>query len=367
MVWTQNYDPYNNALLSTLVAALPIVLLLGLLATGRVSAALAALIGLLAALAAAILAFQPIQVASPDGPGVLGWVNTMLSAAGYGAAFGLFPIGWIVLAAIFLYTLTVETGQFEIVKQSVLLVVGGSAHSGAIDRLLFRRVRGGRGGLRHAGGHLVGAAHGSGLSPAARGRLIIVGQYLAGGLRSAGHTHSHAGRSNRPGRGTSQRDGGKTTAVLLIAGTSLVGMGDGRLAGRARRLAGTRRLRRQLRPGAIPCGQLSRTLAGGCRRRSCVAGVPGRVPALLAAARDLAIPRREKRRLRKHSHPAADAVAQPTRDRFRLGAVGVADRIRLRLGSASGQKGTRSGRLPDASAGTPPDSRAHGPCRGQPA
>ncbi|HWG44555.1 MAG TPA: lactate permease LctP family transporter [Gemmataceae bacterium] len=120
MLWTQNYNPYDNALLSTLVAALPIVLLLGLLATGRVSAALAALIGLLAALAAAIFAFQPEQVLSPDGPGVVGWGNTVLVAAGYGAAFGLFPIGWIVLSAIFLYTLTVETGQFEIVKQSVL-------------------------------------------------------------------------------------------------------------------------------------------------------------------------------------------------------------------------------------------------------
>jgi lactate permease len=120
MVWTQNYDPYGNALSSTLLAALPIVLLLGLLATGRVSAARAALIGLLAALAAAIFAFTPVEAQTPDGPGLLAWGQTMLAAAGYGAAFGLFPIGWIVLAAIFLYSLTVETGRFEIVKQSVL-------------------------------------------------------------------------------------------------------------------------------------------------------------------------------------------------------------------------------------------------------
>ncbi|HEY7311846.1 MAG TPA: L-lactate permease [Gemmataceae bacterium] len=120
MVWTQNYDPFHDALYSTLVAALPVVLLLGLLATGRVSAALAALIGLLAAVTAAVFAFTPIAAQSPDGPGVAGWAGTVLSAAGYGAAFGLFPIGWIVLSAIFLYVLTVETGQFEIVKQSVL-------------------------------------------------------------------------------------------------------------------------------------------------------------------------------------------------------------------------------------------------------
>src|SRR5206468_11479517 len=50
---------------------------------------------------------------------VAAWTPPMLSAAAYGAAFGLVPIGWIVLAAIFLYSLTVETGQFEIVKHSV--------------------------------------------------------------------------------------------------------------------------------------------------------------------------------------------------------------------------------------------------------
>src|SRR5205807_8481654 len=51
--------------------------------------------------------------------GVAAWLAAMRGAMGYGAAFGLLPIGWIVLAAIFLYSLTVETGQFEIVKHSV--------------------------------------------------------------------------------------------------------------------------------------------------------------------------------------------------------------------------------------------------------
>src|SRR4051812_24924488 len=120
MVWTQNYDPLGSPWLSTLVAALPILLLLGLLASGRVSAHLAALAGLLAALLAAILVFVPPEAADPASGGVLAWAGTVLAAAGYGAAFGLFPIGWIVLAAIFLYALTVETGQFEIVKHSVL-------------------------------------------------------------------------------------------------------------------------------------------------------------------------------------------------------------------------------------------------------
>ena len=118
MHWTQNYDPLGAY--SPLVAGLPIVLLLGLLATGRVRAHWAALVGLLTAILAAVFVFQPIEVASADSGGLLSWAGTVLMAAVNGAAFGLFPIGWIVLAAIFLYKLTVETGQFEIVKHSVM-------------------------------------------------------------------------------------------------------------------------------------------------------------------------------------------------------------------------------------------------------
>ncbi len=120
MTWTQNYDPLGSPVLSTLVAALPIVLLLGALATGRVSSALAALLGLTAALLTAALVFVASNPELPErGARIAAWAPTMLAALGYGAAFGLLPIGWIVLAAIFLYTLTVETGQFEIVKHSV--------------------------------------------------------------------------------------------------------------------------------------------------------------------------------------------------------------------------------------------------------
>ena len=119
MLWMQNYDPLHSPVLSTLLAALPIVLLLGLLATGRVSAPHAALAGLAAAILAAIFGFTPSQAAEMGSAGTWAWAVTILAAAGNGAAFGLFPIGWIVLSAIFLYSLTVETGQFELVKYSV--------------------------------------------------------------------------------------------------------------------------------------------------------------------------------------------------------------------------------------------------------
>lgn len=120
MLFTQNYNPLGSAFFSTLLAALPVVLLLGLLATGRVSAARAALVGLLTAMGVAIFVFVPVEAQTSGPAGRWEWAQTVGTATLYGAAFGLLPIGWIILNAIFLYSLTVETGQFEVVKRSVL-------------------------------------------------------------------------------------------------------------------------------------------------------------------------------------------------------------------------------------------------------
>lgn len=106
MEWIQVYDPLKNAALSTLAAALPVIVLLALLGIFQVRAQWAALAGLVTAVLVAIVVFGM--------PG-----SNALSTVGFGAATGLLPIGWIVLAAVFLYNLTVETGQFEIVKSSV--------------------------------------------------------------------------------------------------------------------------------------------------------------------------------------------------------------------------------------------------------
>src|SRR5436190_20252309 len=106
MPWIQVYDPLGRAWLSTAAAALPIVLLLVALGVLEWRAHLAALLGLVAALAVSILIYgMPVGAAS--------------ATALYGAAYGFLPIGWIVLNAVFLYSLTVETGQFEILKSSV--------------------------------------------------------------------------------------------------------------------------------------------------------------------------------------------------------------------------------------------------------
>jgi lactate permease len=107
MNWTQVYTPVAGSLgLSALVAALPVVVLLGLLAFGHVKAHWAALSGLATSLGVAILVFgMPAQLAG--------------LAALMGAAYGLFPIGWIVLGAIFVYDVTVKSGDFEVVKDTI--------------------------------------------------------------------------------------------------------------------------------------------------------------------------------------------------------------------------------------------------------
>jgi len=109
VTWTQVYDPLGHWWLSTLIAALPIIVLLGLLAGLKVRAHLCAVAGASTAVIVAILVFKM--------PALLA-----VSSFFYGSAFGLLKIVWIVIAAVFLYDISVETGQFEIMKQSVAAI-----------------------------------------------------------------------------------------------------------------------------------------------------------------------------------------------------------------------------------------------------
>ena len=106
MPWNQVYDPLGQWVLSTILAALPIFVLLGTLAFLRLKAHWAAVLGLAAALVIAVLVFG-----MPAGKG--------LTVAFFGAAYGLFPIGWIILNVIFLYNLANEKGHFKILQDSL--------------------------------------------------------------------------------------------------------------------------------------------------------------------------------------------------------------------------------------------------------
>ena len=105
-MWNQVYNPLGNEWLSTLVAAVPVVVLLVLIASGKVKAHIAAAIALVAAICIAIWAFtMPAPLA--------------LRASVFGLVTGFFPIGWIVLNVIFLYRLAVEKGSFELLQRTI--------------------------------------------------------------------------------------------------------------------------------------------------------------------------------------------------------------------------------------------------------
>src|SRR5262245_36374079 len=119
-MWDQVYNPFGNAVLSTLVAAIPIVTLLGLIASGKVKAHMAAVIALIVGILVAIFAFtMPAGLA--------------IRASVFGAVVGFFLVGWIVLNVIFLYRLTVEKGAFETLQRTI----GGVTNDRRLQLLLI--------------------------------------------------------------------------------------------------------------------------------------------------------------------------------------------------------------------------------------
>jgi len=107
--WQQLYSPLGSLGLSALAAVIPIVFFFLALAVFRLKGHVAGSITLALSILVAIFAFQmPADMA--------------LAAAGYGFAYGLWPIAWIIVAAVFLYKLTVKSGQFEVIRSSVLSI-----------------------------------------------------------------------------------------------------------------------------------------------------------------------------------------------------------------------------------------------------
>lgn len=106
LIWQQHYDPFHNQALSAIVAALPVVFLLTAISLFRIRIHTAAIVALALAFIISVLAYQMPATAA-------------FSATLYGAAYGLLPIGWIILNLIFLYQLTVDKGLFTVLRGSL--------------------------------------------------------------------------------------------------------------------------------------------------------------------------------------------------------------------------------------------------------
>ncbi len=106
MTWQQNYDPFGNWILSTVIASLPVVTLFFVLVVLRKRVWVSALSGMLMAVVLALLVFKM--------PAVL-----IVAAAGHGMIYAVLRISWIIVASIFLYHIAVETGQFQVMKDSI--------------------------------------------------------------------------------------------------------------------------------------------------------------------------------------------------------------------------------------------------------
>jgi lactate permease len=105
-MWNQVYNPFDNTVLSTIAAAVPVVTLLVLIASGKVKAHIAAIIALIAANLIAIFVFTMPA-------------NMSIRASLLGVVSGFFPIGWIVLNVIYLYRITVATGRFDLLQRAI--------------------------------------------------------------------------------------------------------------------------------------------------------------------------------------------------------------------------------------------------------
>jgi lactate permease len=119
-MWNQVYNPFGNSVLSTIAAAIPVVTLLVLIASGKVKAHIAAIIALIAANIIAIFVFTMPA-------------NMSIRASLLGVVAGFFPIGWIVLNVIYLYRITVATGRFDLLQRAI----GGVTEDRRLQLLLI--------------------------------------------------------------------------------------------------------------------------------------------------------------------------------------------------------------------------------------
>ena len=276
MVWSQIYDPLNNAWLSTFIAALPVIVLLGALGIFRVQAHVAALLGLAVALAAAVFVFRmPVEMAG--------------KTALLGAAFGLLPIGWIILNIIFLYRLTERLGLFKVLQDSISGITDDRRLQLLLIAFCFGAFFEGAAGfgtpVAVTGAILIGL----GFSPLAASGLSLIANTAPVAYGALGSpVLALAAVTGLPLLDLSAMIGRQLPVFSVIVPFWLIVAFAG-WRGNSADLAGHSHCGGELCRPAIPDVQFPRAVVGGCGRITDLDGMPRAVPQDLAAGEDLDI------------------------------------------------------------------------------
>ena len=311
--WQQNYDPTGHWWLSTLIAALPIVVLLGTLALLHIKAHYAALLGLATALATAVLVFHM--------PGRLA-----ATTAVYGAGYGLFPIGWIILNVIFMYQLTVESGRFKVLQHSMTGITQDRRLQLLLIAFCFGAFFEGAAGFGTPVAVTAALLIGLGFKPLQASGLSLIANTAPVAFGALGTPIIALAKVTGMSEIHARCDGWPHSGAILHPGSVLADLGVRGLLGNDGDLAG--------HPG---CGgvvcysstadvQLSRTLGGEHRCRRGFHDLPDWLSVHLASEEDLDLRRRgEQGRPRRPrvqplgSCACVDTVGHPQRRRVRLG------------------------------------------------
>ncbi len=269
MTWNQIYDPFSNPWLSTAAAAIPVVVLLGAIGIFEMKAHWAAMLGLAAALAVAILGFgMPAKMAG--------------MAAVYGAGFGLLPIGWIILNIIFLYQLTNEKGEFEVLQRTISTISDDRRLQLLFIAFSFGAFFEGAAGFGTPVAVTAAMLIGLGFSPLAASGLSLIANTAPVAYGALGTPVIALAAVTGLDLHALSRHDRAAAAVLLVDRPVLADLGLRRLPQDAGSLAGNPGRRRLVRRAAVSCLQLPRAMAGRRRRRNRFDDLPRPVPARLA-------------------------------------------------------------------------------------
>ena len=287
-MWQPNYTPVAGSLaISALVAALPIFALLFLLGIARRPAWIAGLSGLGVSIVIAAAAYR-----MPAGP--------LLGSVTNGAAFGLFPIGWIVYWAIVLYRITIETGKFEIIKDSIGSLTADHRLQGLLIAFAFGAFIEGAAGFGTPVAVAAAMLTGLGFSPFYAAGICLLANTAPVAFGSIGiPLVTLQGVTGLPMHALSSNVGRVCAPVSLFIPAYLVVVMSG-WRGLTRRAAGGGRLRHRVRRLSVPRFELRgavshgyHRIARGDRRTDCPAAIvaaQGFVPIGRASGGDACAP-----------------------------------------------------------------------------